>query len=411
MIKRMVLPTAKNPLQRKEKDRYDLDAYRRSVKLKKIRRIVLTIMSLLIILLVLLGGIYLYRNYDVDNLAQNLTGGQTETGTVLSNSFPVSLTGEIPQELTTTGNSLVLRTTDEVIFFDNGGSTQHSFTHRFTNPVLKSGGSRLLTYDRGGYGFRIDSGSGLHYSGRTESVLITGTISSRGSYALAVSETRYAGSVIVHSRSNEEVLRWYSVSDQIVDLAFSDDGAYLAIACAGFENNSLTAKVYVLDINKPTSEEKGVITFTGAMPVAIDYKSDGSIHLLCDTFVGVVSSNLQSQLEVPFSNSIYRYVFTSSRTILLNTDTSAVSFTLTSIDRSGNKEDVQVKGGGNDVCVDDNGMIYLLEKTSILTFDSSLELKKELATDSSVFAMATLGNKLYLLSDAKLARWEDMALS
>lgn len=369
----------------------------------------MTIMSLLIILVVLLGGIYLYRNYDVDNLAQNLTGGQTETGTVLSNSFPVSLNGEIPQELTTTGNSLVLRTTDEIIFFDSGGSTQHSFTHRYTNPALKSGGNRLLTYDRGGYGYRIDSGSGLHYSGRTESTLITGTISSRGSYALAVSETRYAGSVIVRSRSNEEVLRWYSASDQIVDLAFSDDGAYLAIACIGFENNSLAAKVYILDVNRQTSEEKGVITFTGALPVAIDYKSDGSIHLLCDTFVGVVSGDLQSQLEVPFSNSIYRYVFTSTRTILLNTDTSAVSFTLTSVDRGGNKEDVQVKGGGNDICVDDNGMIYLLEKTSILTFDSSLELKKELATDSSVFAMAALGNKLYLLSDAKLARWEDMA--
>lgn len=407
----MVFSTAKFSLQRKEKDRYDLDAYRRSVKLKKIRRILTTVMSLLIILVVLLGGIYLYRNYDVDNLAQNLTGGQANTGTVVSTSFPVSLNGEVPQQLLTTGNSIVLRTTDEVIFFDSNGSTQHSFTHRYTNPVLKNDGNRLLTYDRGGYGYRIDSSSGLHYNGRTESTLITGAISSRGSYALAVSETRYAGSVIVHSRSNEEILRWYSASDQIVDLAFSNDGASLAIVCLGFENNGLVAKVYVLNVNQSTTEEKAVLTFEGAMPIAVDYKSDGSIHLLCDTFVGVISSNLESQQQVSFSNSVYRYVFTPTRTILLNTDTSAVSFTLTSVDRSGNKEDVQVKGGGNDVCVDNNGMIYLLEKTSILTFDSSLELKKELAIDSSIFAMTTLNNKLYLLSDSKLARWEDMALS
>ncbi len=371
----------------------------------------MTITSLLVILIVLLGGIYLYRNYDVDKLAKNLTGGQTDTGTVLSTSFPVSLNGEIPQQLMTTGNSIVLRTTDEVIFFDSGGSTQHSFTHRYTNPVLKCGGSRLLTYDRGGYGYRTDSSSGLHYNGRTESTIITGAISSRGSYALAVSETRYAGSVIVNSRSNEEILRWYSASDQIVDLSFSDDGASLAIACVGFENNGLIAKVYILNVNKPSSEEKEVLSFEGAMPVAVDYKSDGSIHLVCDTFIGVISANLQSQQQISFSNSIYRYVFTPTRTILLNTDTSAVSFTLTSVDRSGNKEDVQVKGGGNDVCVDDNGMIYLLEKTSILTFDASLELKKELATDSSVFAMTALGNKLYLLSDSKLARLEDMILS
>lgn len=403
----MVFQTAKFFRNREQKNPYDFAAYRRNLKIKKIQRIILTVMSLVIILFMVILGIYLNRNYDVNDLAQSLTGNKVETGTVQSSGFPVSLTGEVPQELVVCGNSLVLRTTDEIIFFDNGGNTQHSFTHRFTNPVMKTGSSRLLTYDRGGYGYRIDSSSGLHYTGRTESTLLTGTISDKGTYALAVSETRYAGSVIVNSRSNEEILRWYSVSDQIVDLSFSKDGSQLAIACVGFENNMLVAKVYILDVSSSTTSEKAVISFEGALPVAVDYKSDNSIHLLCDTFVGVISPQLE-KTEVSFSNSVYRYVFTSSRTILLNTDTSAVSFTLTSIDRSGNKSDVQIKGGGNDICVDDSGNIYLLEKSSILTYDSSLELKKELVTDTSVFAMAALGNKLYLLSDTLLARWEDM---
>ncbi len=391
---------------REPKDRYDLAAYRRGLKLKKIRRIILTVASVLIILLVLFLGIYLYRNYDMSNLAQNLTGNQAETGMVQSSGFPISLNGEVPQEITSSNGSLVLRTSDEIIFFDVSGSTQHSFTHRYTNPVMKVGSGRLLTYDRGGYGYRIDSSSGLHYTGRTESTLITGAISERGSYALAVSETRYACSVIVNSRSNEEILRWYSVSDQIVDMSFSGNGSQLAIACVGFENNALVAKVYILDVSKSTTKEKAVVTFEGAMPVAVDYKSDGTIHLLCDSFVGVITSDFEKS-EVGFSNTVYRYVFTPTRTILLNADASAVSFTLTSIDRAGNKEDVQVKGGGNDICLDDSGNIYLLEKSSVLTFDSSLELKKELAADTSVFAIATLNNKLYLLSDSQLARWED----
>ena len=388
------------------KDRYDLAAYRRGLKLKKIRRLVLTVASVVIILAVLLLGIYLYRNYDVSNLAQSLTGTQAETGMVQSSGFPISLNGEVPQELTSSSGSLILRTSDEIIFFDASGSTQHSFTHRYTNPVMKTGSGRLLTYDRGGYGYRIDSSSGLHYTGRTESTLITGAISGRGSYALAVAETRYACSVIVNSRSNEEILRWYSVSDQIVDMSFSENGSTLAIACVGFENNSMVAKVYILDVSTSTTQEKAVITFEGAMPVAVDYKSDGSIHLLCDSFVGVIDSSL-NKTEVGFSNTVYRYIFTPTRTILLNADASAVSFTLTSINRSGNKEDVQVKGGGNAICLVDSGNIYRLEKSSILTFDSDLELKKELASDTSVFSIATLNNKLYLLSDSQLARWED----
>jgi len=369
----------------------------------------MTFMSVLILLSVLLLGIYIYRNYDTDDLVQNLTGGQAETGTVVSSSFPVSLTGAVPQQLEATGNSLVLRTTDEVIFFDTNGRNQHSFTHRFTNPILKTGGGRLLTYDRGGYGYRTDSSSGLHYTGRTESTILTGAISSRGSYALAVAETRYAGSVIVNDRGNEEILRWYSVTDQIIDLAFSDNGNELAIACVGFEDNTLVGKVYVVNVSKSTSEEKAVFTFADTMPIAVDYKTGGSIHLLCDNYVGIIDSDLAEQQQIEFSNKIYSYGFTDDATILLNTDMSAVSYTLTSINRTGKRNDVQVKGGGNDMVIDDNGTIYLLEKNSILTFDDSLELKKEIPTDSSVFAMAAIGSKLYLLSDAKLGGWEDLS--
>ena len=400
-------------LKREPADRYDFAAYRKRLKLKKIQRIILTILSLVIILVVLVIGIYLYRNYDMDNLAQNLTGQQANTGTVQSNGFPVSLNGEVPQDLIAVGNSLVLQTQDEVIFVDSGGSTQHTFTHRYTNPVLKADGSRLLTYDRGGYSYRIDSSSGLNYSGRTEATLITGAISSRGSYALAVAENRSAGSVIVRSRSNEIILEWLSASDQIVDLAFSDNGSELAVACVGFEENRLVSKVYIFDVSSSTTAEtaeQAVLTFENALPLALDYKSDGNIHLICDTFVGVINSSYEAS-TVSFSNSVYRYYFTSSDTILLTTDVSAVSFTLISIDRQGNKEDVQIRGGGNDIAVDDRGNIYLLERTSIQRFNSSLELLEEISVDSSIFSIATLNNTLYLLSDSQLARLSDLEAS
>ena len=118
-----------------------------------------------------------------------------------------------------------------------------------------------------------------------------------------------------------------------------------------------------------------------------------------------------SSSTVSFSNSVYRYYFTSSDTILLTTDVSAVSFTLTSIDRQGNKEDVQIRGGGNDIAVDDRGNIYLLERTSIQRFNSSLELLEEISVDSSIFSIATLNNTLYLLSDSQLARLSDLEAS
>ena len=229
----------------------------------------------------------------------------------------------------------------------------------------------------------------------------------RGSYALAVAENRYAGSVIMRSRSNEWIATWSSPEDQIVDLAFSDNGSELAVACVGFEESRIVSRVYILDVSSDAEEEKAVITFPEALPLAVDYKSDGSVHIICDTFVGVIESDLNAY-TVGFSNSAYRYCFTDSETILLTTDLSAVSFTMTCIGRDGEKTDVQIKGGGNDIAVDSRGGIYLLEKTSIQRFNGDLQLLEEISVDSSIFSIAVLNNTLYLLSDSQLARLSDL---
>ena len=73
-------------------------------------------------------------------------------------------------------------------------------------PGGPAGGGRILTYDRGGYGYRIDSGSGLHLNSRMENTILTGTISEKRSYAIVTKEARYAGSVTVYSKGNEETV-------------------------------------------------------------------------------------------------------------------------------------------------------------------------------------------------------------
>ena len=69
---------------------------------------------------------------------------------------------------------------------------------------------------------------------------------------------------------------------------------------------------------------------------------------------------------------------------------------------------LRIKGGGNDIAVDSRGNIYLLEKTSVQRFNSSLKLIEEISVDSSIFSIAVLNNTLYLLSDSQLARLSDL---
>ncbi|MBR6790954.1 MAG: hypothetical protein IKM31_08835, partial [Oscillospiraceae bacterium] len=277
---------------------YDINAYRRKKKWIRFRNRMLAFLSVVTLITAVIVGIYFYQNYDIDQLAQTVKNGNDAT-VVTDNSFPVAMNGVTPVGLSKVGSGVVLLTDEETIFFGGGGAAKYNFNHQYTNPVIKSGGGRLLTYDRGGYGFRIDSENGLHYNARMENTLLTGAIGRKQSYALATAESRYAGSVTVYSKSNKEILRWYSVSDQIIDMDFSEDGGKLAVAAIGFQDGDVTGRVYLLDLREP-EEEALVYTFAGSLPVAVDYKKNGSIQLLCDNSLCMIDdAGLAVSLELP----------------------------------------------------------------------------------------------------------------
>ena len=154
----------------KETKNYDIDEYRRQKKRKKWIRKITIACSLLILVSLLIFGFYVAQNYDIGTL---LAGEETdEEGTLTDLSFPVTLTGLRPVGISSLDRRLVLLTDEESAFFSAEGNSLRSFAHRFTNPVQKTGDKRVLTYDRGGYSYRIDSENNLLYSGR-----LTGTIS------------------------------------------------------------------------------------------------------------------------------------------------------------------------------------------------------------------------------------------
>lgn len=379
------------------KNIYDINAYRRRKQMQKLSRRLAAMAAALTVVAAAFAGLYFYQNYDLNNLAETARAGGTrlETG----GGFPISMDGVNPSGLRRVGDCVALLTSEETVFFKDT-SALHSFTHQFTNPVTRTAAGRLLSYDRGGYGFRIDSEKGLHYSARTESTILTGAISRKLGYALALSEVRYAVSVAVYDRGNKELLHWYSVSDSVIDMDFSYDGNRLAAAAIGFENGDLVGKVYILNLG---GGEETVYSFPGVLPLAVDYKRNGSIHLICDTVVGVISPKGELS-QVPLAGPLSDYYFTDNATVMLASESGDISFSLIQVDDDGQSQSVQVRGSSLDV-VADGESIYVLEKNSVQRFDQSLELLEQQAVGSDVFAIESSGRGAYLLSANYLDRW------
>ncbi len=373
---------------------YDIEEYRRKRKARTLRNRIITAIVVGILAVITFIGVYFYQNYDIEDLIANAKDKTVKSGE-LGENFPVSLSGITPISITASGHSLILLTDEEEMFY-SGSTTGHHFNHRFTNPVIKEVKGRVLTYDRGGYSYRIDSSNGLHLSDSTDDIILTATISDSKDYAIVTKAERYAGCVTVYNRSNDEVIKWYSAEEQVVDISIAPSGRYLAVLCAGFDNGILSSKVYVIDLKRKSFEAKSVINFDNSMPVAVDYKRNGEIHIVTDNSICIVSKNFENKREVNFNNSLRKYLFNGNRTYVITSATNSVSCTVMMTDGEVENSEV-LKLDLLDVS--HNGRkIFILGKNQIKVLDRELFAIGTLKVKNDVYSIEAIGNHIYMLS-------------
>lgn len=381
---------------------YDIEEYRRKKKREKILRHFVRAGAVLLILTAVFGGVYLYQRYDVEQLLKNAaenTGTTTPAAAVQTTSFPVTLDSVEPLEIEAFGNSVALLTSDEAALLDSDGKTSFQFVHGFTNPVLKTGDERVLTYDRGGYGFRLDSRQGNLYTGRSTNTILTGAAGHGAVFALVTTESHYAGSVTVFNKSGEELLKWSS-SDQIVDVDFSPDDSQLAVACVSFgTRGELIASVHIFDIRKET--ELAAPSFTDALPVAVNYKKDGRIHLVCDSMLAIVEKDLKATKTVPYLRQLQSYAFTHEDTLLISSDSHEVSSTITLVSPEGENCSLTVSSAVTDIAASEDG-ICVLASSEVRKYSLTLELLETYRVANGVFRVEIAGGRVFSLSTSYL---------
>ncbi len=379
---------------------YDIEEFRRRKKAQKRRNKIITAIVVAILLALTASIVYFYQNYDIEDLINNAHDtNQVDDSNALGNKFPVSLSGISPISITSAGNELILLTKDEEMFY-SGIAAGHNFYHRFTNPIVKTVNGRALTYDRGGYSYRLDSNNGLHLSDRMKNVILTASISDKKSYAIVTKEERYAGSVTVFSKSNEEIIKWYSSSEQIIDVSISHDEKYLAVLCAGFNDGILNSTIYVIDLKRKTEEPKATFVFENSLPVAVHYKKNGQIHVITDNSIGIIVKGFASQRVIAFNNDITGYHFTPEKTFLVSSDINSVSSSVLMTDGE-NELFATLKHDVSDISYSGR-KLYLLGKNRISVLDKELALVKEYRVPNGVYKIEVIGSKIYYLSNNAL---------
>ena len=385
----------------KDKVTYDIEEYRKKKKREKAVRRLIRVMAAVVLLLGAVGGVYFYQEYDLGGLLYQSPNSQaaSQETSVQTGSFPISLDSVTPLELEPFQDGTLLLTDEELLVIHSDGSVPNQFVHSFTNPVLRIGHDQFLLYDRGGYGYRMENEKGSIASGRTTASIQAGACGYNSHFALVAADPHYAASVTVYDKSGQELLTWYSL-EQVVDAAFSQDDRYLAVASVLFQNDgALVSRIHLLDIEK--EKEVGSVDYKDALSVAVHVKSDGQIHLVTDSFLGVVSADLSEQRQIPYLQQLRRYQFSDTATLLINSGASEVSSAVSLVSANGDRTEQMVQSSVLDCSLQEDG-VCLLTGNGVLWYSSKLEQQGSHTVASEVFQVSRSGDSLYMMSPSQL---------
>ena len=392
----------KKPNQTKETV-YDIEAYRRKKKRQKRLHRLFTLLAAMLLIGGTGGVLYLYNRYE--DLLMHPPGQQgaasSQPGTVQAGSFPVALDAVTPLEIEGFGSGLILLTNEDAAVLQADGTVSSQFVHTYTNPVLRTGDSRYLLYDRGGYGYRVQNEGGTLSEGRTTNSILNGACGHDSAFALVTSESRYAGSVQVYGKNGRELFSWYS-AEQIADLAFSHDDRYLAVATAVFDPvGSLNARVHLFDLER--EEEVASADFSDALPLGVNILKDGTVHLVADTFLGILSEDFSEQSKVPYLQTLRNYQFSHTATLLVTSGANEVSSTLSLVAENGEQKEQTVRNSVTDVSLTDSGLC-VLAGGSARVYSPEFEMVRTEQVANDVFQILYHEGEIYVMSSSVLDR-------
>lgn len=382
------------PNQERSDPSNDIELYRKKRRRKhKLRR--LAVAAVFLILAGLL--VFFAVRYDFSDITE-LIGGGTAQRAGGSAGFPQKFFGDRPVQFGRCGSSLVMVTDGKLYFYSGGGEILLNLPHSYTRPSAYCSDKRVLLYDRGGNNFQVDTDKGASFERETANEIICGVVNGGGTVAIATTEERYAGSVTVYSAQNKQVFKWYSSDGQITGAALRDDG-WLAVSCISAKDGAILSTVYLMNISQGEDQQVISIPFTDMMILSARFKNNGSLCVIGDTKVTMLSVDGAVQAEYQYGKNISDFADLSggSTAVVLSSSANSEEREIVLLDHECNQAGSYTVQQETKWIEISDGAVYILGESEILQLDSHMNLVRQIPVRSDTTKIAVIGSVIYAL--------------
>ncbi len=178
------------------------------------------------------------------------------------------------------GSDLVVLGDTNLNLYNSTARRMASYQHGYKNPILRTAGDRVLTFDRGGRQLRVDCRSKALFSENGDRNILSADLAPNGTLAVLRSSVRYQAEAAVYDRQFNRFFVWYTSVGTVLDVSLERQGQGMAVSAVAAEAGLLYSVVTCLrfDSETPVAE----IVLEDQLVVSMTYTDAGNLQILTD---------------------------------------------------------------------------------------------------------------------------------
>ncbi len=283
--------------------------------------------------------------------------------------YPLKINGTKILDLEEKGKGYYLSTDSSIYNFNNSGKMIDSFSHGYSQPVIRGTKTRLLVYGQGENSYFIRRGNENIIDEKTDYGILSGDISENGTYALATASDNFASSVSVCNKNGKQIFKWNCAKDLINSVALSDDGQKIAVSTVNSNVGKISSKVHIFSFKD--SDAQNTFDYSEVAVYSLESFSDGFFAI---TDRGYDYYNWKGKNEETINTDFHISFFRTSKNgsvFVFNRESNKTDNTVHFVNSKGKKEsEFSFKGNISDIRTM-NSHIYIISESEISMFDKT----------------------------------------
>lgn len=256
---------------------------RRERKKKKIKRF-LRRFAVVLCVATVAAAVFFTRGTWVPWFDGILEKAQTVTvndGELEKGNFPIAV-GEVASgaKLLKFDGDFVLATDTYINFYKPSGEHINSVQHKFSDPEVKIGDSRLLVYDRAGKRLCVMNDKEVIFERELDEEIYFAQMASNDSFAVVTAAEGFSSYLTVYNKDGEVIYR-FANGARMTSVDFKSSGFGCYVSAFEMKGGNMVTNIYSLDFDSEEIEMKSEdISNTAVIKTA--KLSDGDFVAVCD---------------------------------------------------------------------------------------------------------------------------------